>query len=138
MTCDRCASPATHVYDLDDHADEPNHYCAVHAPGLARKVGRISGVGKPGGTPPTGPAKSPAGDLNDLQVEALQLLAAGDVTGVRTHYRSTQRVVGPHGPVLDVNAQTLRALVRRGYVADDGACRVTPAGRAYLEAVRRG
>lgn len=138
MTCDRCPAPAAFVYDLDGHRDQPLYYCADHAPGLARKLGRIAGVGKPGSTPPTGPTTAPAGDLNDLQVEALQLLAAGDVTGVRTHYRTTQRVVGPHGPVLDVNAQTLRALVRRGYVADDGACRLTPAGRAYLEAVRRG
>ena len=62
MTCTYpgCSAAATHVYALDDHAADPAYYCADHAPGLATRLGRIAGVGRPGATPPGGPTV-PAG-----------------------------------------------------------------------------
>jgi hypothetical protein len=141
VTCRRCDAAATHVYAVDDHADDPAYYCADHAPGLAQRLARIVGVGRPGsGPPPAAPSIPPAGDLNDVQVDALQLLADPTVTRVRTHYGRTGRSAGGGDVVAELNRQTLLALVRRGYVHDTHACRPTPEGRAYLadEAVRRG
>lgn len=75
--------------------------------------------------------------LNDTQLAALRLLAAGDVTDVRKHYGTTRRTVGRGRVVVEINSQTLSALVRRGYIDDSpgGGLSPTPAGRERLREV---